>query len=84
MAAPRFDPSQRDPAAVAPADTYRRDDSVWVYRNGSWHPGVVNGVSPYAVMVTYQHVGTRGTVVDTVTAEYLVAQADSDPRGGGR
>jgi hypothetical protein len=81
---PSCDPSQRDPAHVAPADSYRRDETVWVYRNGSWHPGVVNGASPLAVMVTYQSLGGRGTVVDTVTAEYLMRHGNPDPAGGDR
>lgn len=80
MSAPAFDPQQRDPARVTPADGYRRSDPVWVFRNGQWHVGVVDSASPWAVMVTYQRTGTRGTVVDTVPAEYLVRR--TGPGGG--
>jgi hypothetical protein len=80
---PGWDPDQRDPSHIAPADSYRRDDAVWVFRNGSWHPGVVNGVSPLAVMVTYQSIGGRGTVVDTVTSQYLVLDRHPEPTAGG-
>jgi hypothetical protein len=80
---PSFDPDQRDPAHVAPAGSYRRDETVWVFRNGAWHPGVVNGASPLAVMVTYQSIGGRGTVVDTVTAEYLMRYGTASGLVGG-
>lgn len=79
---PGYSPSDRDPAGIAPAESYRRDEPVWVYRDGAWHPGIVNGASPLAVMVTYQSTG-RGTVVDTVTAEYLDHGA-AGPAGGDR
>lgn len=75
-------PEQREPSDIAAADSYQRDDPVWVFRSGSWHPGVVNGVSPFAVMVTYQSIGGRGTVVDTVTPEYLMLLSASDLAGG--
>ncbi|HEY8474478.1 MAG TPA: hypothetical protein VIL37_17830 [Natronosporangium sp.] len=78
---PDWCPQDRDPAQVAPAHSYRRDDPVWVYRDGSWKPGVVNGASPLAVMVTYQSTTGRGTVVDTVTAEYLVHPGAGRPGG---
>jgi hypothetical protein len=80
---PVHDPGRRDPSHIPPADSYRRDDAVWVYRNGSWHPGVVNGVSPLAVMVTYQSIGARGTVVDTVTPEYLLPHRGLTQSAGG-
>src|SRR5689334_16113932 len=38
MPEPTLHPSQRDPAEVAPADSYRPDDPVWVYRHGVWRP----------------------------------------------
>lgn len=76
MPAPTFDPQQRQPAQVTPAHDYRRSDPVWVFRSGQWHVGVVDNASPWAVMVTYQRTGTRGTVVDTVPAEYLVRRTE--------
>jgi hypothetical protein len=84
VTAPRFEPSQRDPTQVAPAGTYRRHDPVWVYRNGEWHTGVVDGSSAFALLVTYQQPGARGTVVDTVTPEYVVPHTDPDRAGGDR
>lgn len=84
MPAPAFHPDQRDPAQVPPADSYHRDDAVWVFRNGAWHTGVVDGVSAFALMVTYERTGARGTVVDTVTPEYVVPHADLDTVGGER
>jgi len=84
MPAPAFDPSQRDPAQVAPADTYQRHDPVWVYRNGAWHAGVVDNASAFAVLVTYERPGARGTVVDTVTPEFVVAHVELNPPGGDR
>jgi hypothetical protein len=80
---PGCDPDERDPSHIAPADSYRRNEAVWVYRNGSWHPGVVNGVSPLAVMVTYQSILGRGTVVDTVTPQYLMPHGESNRTTGG-
>lgn len=68
---PDFGPDQRDPEQVPPADSYRRGDPVWVHRHGEWQPGVVDGASPFAVIVTYQQEGMRGTVVDTVPAACL-------------
>ena len=78
--APTVDPQRRDPAGVAPAGSYRRDDPVWVYRDGAWRPGVVENASGRAVLVTYRHAGGTGTVVDTMTAEYVVARAAVDPQ----
>lgn len=83
MPAPAFDPSQRDPAQVPPATAYRRHDPVWVYRDGAWHTGVVDGASGFSVLVTYERPGARGTVVDTVTPEYIVP-VDAEPLWGER
>jgi hypothetical protein len=78
--APTFEPHRRDRASVAPAGSYRRDDPVWVYREGAWRPGVVECASGRAVLATYRHAGGTGTVVDTMTAEYVVARAAVDPQ----
>ena len=79
MPVPDLDPYQRDPDAVAPADTYHHSDPVWVYRVNRWHAGVVETSSPYAVTVTYRPPDTRGTGVDTLTATYLLPRHDEDP-----
>ena len=69
---PTVTPPHRDPADVAPAESYRPSDPVWVYRDG-WRPGVIAAASPRAVTVTYR------TGVDTFTAPYVTWRADSDP-----
>lgn len=79
MPAPSFDPTKRDPGEITPADSYRRDDPVWVYRDGCWHTGVVTGTSPFALMVTYHQIGGRGTVVDTVAPDYVLRHTDASP-----
>jgi hypothetical protein len=79
MPTPTIDPDQRDPAEVAPTDSYHPSDPVWVYRSGEWRAGVVEAASARAATVTYRPSGTRGTGVDTLTARYVLARADSDP-----
>ncbi len=79
-AVPTCEPAQRDPADVAPADTYRPHDPVWVYRQQAWRPGVVESASSRAVTATYRYAGGAGTVVDTMAAEYVVARAAADPQ----
>jgi hypothetical protein len=85
---PILAPPQRDPADVAPADSYHPADRVWVYRDG-WRAGVIEAASPRAVTVTYRPGAHRGTGVDTFTAPYVSARSDEDPldrrdRGRGR
>ena len=80
MAAPTIDPDQRNPAEVAPTDSYRPNDRVWVYRGGVWRAGVVEASSARAATVTYRPTGKRGTGVDTLTAWYLVARGEVDPQ----
>jgi hypothetical protein len=80
MPAPTIDPDRRDPAAVAPADSYRLADPVWVYRDGSWRAGVIEAASRRAALVTYRPTAGPGTAVDTLTAAYLLARADLDPQ----
>jgi len=86
MSTPSIAPPQRDPADVAPADSYHKADPVWVYRDG-WRAGVIEAASPRAVTVTYRPGSHRGTGVDTFTASYVTTRADEDPaldrRGGG-
>ena len=77
-ATPTIAPPQRDPADVAPADSYHPADRVWVYRDG-WRAGVIEAASPRAVTVTYRPVASRGTGVDTFTAPYVAARYSEDP-----
>jgi hypothetical protein len=79
MAAPTVHPDQRNPAEVAPTDSYRPADRVWVYRGGGWRAGVVEAASSRAATVTYRPTDNRGTGVDTLTAPYLVARREIDP-----
>jgi hypothetical protein len=79
MGTPTIDPEDRDPAEVAPADSYQRSDRVWVYRGGDWHAGVIEASSARAATVTYRPGSARGTAVDTLTARYLLRRADTDP-----
>ena len=79
MTSPMVHPDQRDPAEVAPTDTYRRADPVWVFRNGSWRAGVIEAASSRAAMVTYMPSGARGTGVDTLTARYVAPRTNLDP-----
>jgi hypothetical protein len=79
MAAPTVDPDKRDPVDVTPTSSYRPQDRVWVYRGGTWRPGVVEASSVRAAIVTYRHGTGRGTGVDTLTARDVVRRADPDP-----
>lgn len=79
MSAPTVSPDHRDPNDVAPTDSYQPDDPVWVYRGGAWRAGIVEAVSARAATVTYRPNGARGTGVDTLTAECVVARDDADP-----
>jgi hypothetical protein len=78
MSTPSIAPPQRDPADVAPADSYHKADPVWVYRDG-WRAGVIEAASPRAVTVTYRPGSHRGTGVDTFTASYVTSRVTKDP-----
>jgi diguanylate cyclase (GGDEF)-like protein len=78
-APPTMHPYQRDPAEIAPACTYRRNDPVWVYRDGAWRTGIVDSASSLAIMATYRRTDHHGTGVDTMTARYVLPRADADP-----
>ena len=78
MPTPTIAPPERDPAEVAPADSYHKADPVWVYRDG-WRAGVIEAASPRAVTVTYRPGAHRGTGVDTFTAPYVSRRSDEDP-----
>ena len=79
MPIPTMDPDQRDPAEVAPTDSYQPADPVWVFRAGVWRAGVIEAASARAATVTYRPGSARGTGVDTITARYLVPRAENDP-----
>jgi hypothetical protein len=79
VSAPTVDPEMRSPAQIAPTNSYRPRDRVWVYRNHGWRSGVIEAVSERAAMVTYRPTQHRGTGVDTVTARYVIARAEEDP-----
>ncbi|MEV6487986.1 hypothetical protein AB0M20_04985 [Actinoplanes sp. NPDC051633] len=79
MSTPTIAPPERDPADVAPADTYRKADPVWVYRSACWRPGVIEAASSRAVTVTYRPGAALGTGVDTFTADCVTKRADEDP-----
>jgi hypothetical protein len=79
MSTPAIHPDHRDPAQVAPTDSYRPADPVWVYRGGTWRAGVVEAASTRAATVTYRPNDTRGTGVDTLTARYVLPRAEADP-----
>jgi len=79
MPVPTLDPDQRDPADIAPTNSYRPADPVWIHRAGAWYPGIVEAASPGAAMVTYRPIDSRGTYVDTLTAANLIARTDIDP-----
>ncbi|GLY05129.1 MULTISPECIES: hypothetical protein [Actinoplanes] len=75
---PSLTPAQRDSDDVAPPESYRPADPVWVYRDG-WRAGVIEAASPRAVTVTYLPRRHRGTGVDTFTAPYVTSRGDMDP-----
>jgi hypothetical protein len=79
MPAPTVDPEQRSSAQIAPTDSYRRYDRVWIFRDSVWRSGVVEAASERAATVTYRPTGDRGTGVDTVTARYVIRRAEEDP-----
>jgi hypothetical protein len=79
LPAPTIHPSQRDPREVAPTDSYRPADRVWVYRGGTWRAGVVEAASERAATVTYRPGSAAATGVDTLTAPFLLPRADTDP-----
>lgn len=79
MSTPTIDPYDRDPAEIAPTNSYRPADRVWVYRDGTWRAGVIEAASDLAATVTYRPERSRGTGVDTLTATYVLPRNDLDP-----
>jgi hypothetical protein len=77
---PTADPNARDVIADAlVADDYEPGQRIWVYRAGTWRPGVVLHRSARAVTVRYRPADGPGTGVDTVTARSLKLRVDDDP-----
>jgi hypothetical protein len=79
MPAPAVDPGHRAIADIAPTDTYLPTDPVWIYRGGSWRPGVVEAASGRAATVTYRPNTTPATAADTLTAQYIAPRSEVDP-----
>jgi hypothetical protein len=78
LSAPICDPLKRNLASVAPPSSYRPGDPVWVHRSGAWRPGVVEAASGRAVMATYRFADGQGTIVDTMSAEYVIPRTHLD------
>ncbi|RSM42202.1 hypothetical protein DMB66_54970 [Actinoplanes sp. ATCC 53533] len=80
MPVPATDPYRRDPRTVANLTSYLSDSPVWVwvYRCGSWRPGVIVQASPRAAMVRYRPNEGVGTSVDTVTGACLAHREEPD------
>jgi hypothetical protein len=79
MSAPTVDPAHRALGDITNPDQYPRGAKVWVFRSGSWRPGIVLSSSPKAVIVRYRPTDSRGTGVDTVMADNLARRDDVDP-----
>jgi hypothetical protein len=71
---PAWKPSDRDPAGIPPADTYSVGDPVWVHRHGAWRPGVIEGISPRAILARYRPGDGPGTGVDTIGADHVTSR----------
>jgi hypothetical protein len=78
MPPPAITPAEWPATEIAAASSYKPGDRVWVYRGGSWRPGVVESATSLAVLATYRPTGARGTGVDTVTAPYITRRTDRD------
>jgi hypothetical protein len=79
MPAPSIDPNKRDPSDVAPTDSYHPNDPVWIFRDGVWRAGIVDGASAFAATVIYRSNAGRGLGVDIRTAPYVLARNEVDP-----
>jgi hypothetical protein len=77
--APTTDPAGRDPATIASPATYARNAPVWIYRAGSWRPGLVLDSSARAALVKYRHTEGPATSVDTAFAQDLAVREEDDP-----
>jgi hypothetical protein len=64
---------------LADSGQYQPGQRVWVFRDGTWRPGIVLHSSARAVMVRYRPGEGSGTGVDTVTGRSLAPRTDSDP-----
>lgn len=79
MPAPTTEPSRYAPPPTVTADDLEADQPIWVYRNGSWRPGIVLNASARAALVRYRPTDSRGTAVDTVDPTMLARRNDPDP-----
>jgi hypothetical protein len=66
------------PTTEALTAEYSSGQRVWVYRSGSWRPGIVLCSSAKAVTVRYRPAEGPGTGVDTVTQTSIQLRADVD------
>ena len=81
MPAPTIDPNQRNRAQVAPTNSYRPADPVWVFRGGTWRAGVVETVSPLAATVRYRPNGARGTGVSKLPSVIVLLSDGKNTSG---
>lgn len=79
MPAPTIEPTRFAAPDALTADQLNPGEPIWVYRAGSWRPGVVLCVSPRAVMVRYRPTDAGGTAVDTVNLAVLALRGEPDP-----
>jgi len=79
MPPPTVDPTHRAPATIASTASYAKSAPVWIFRAGSWLPGVVLGSSARAALVQYRQLGNQASAVDTAFAPDLAARDDFDP-----
>jgi hypothetical protein len=82
MSTPTIDPDDREPATIAPTDSYRPAAPVWVFRAGTWRAGIIEAATARAATVTYRINSSRGTGVDTMTARYVLPRGDSPTPSG--
>lgn len=78
MPPPAITPTERPVTEIPATSSYKPGDRVWVYRGGSWRPGVVESATSLAVLATYRPTGAGGTGVDTVTAPCVTRRTDTD------
>ncbi len=79
MPAPAVDPARRPAKEIAPTNSYQPADPVWIFRGGSWRPGVIMSASSRAATVTYRPNAADGTGVDTLIAPDIAPRTEADP-----
>jgi hypothetical protein len=79
MSTPTINPDEREPGTIAPTDSYRPAEPVWVFRAGVWRAGIIEAATARAATVTYRiNNSSRGTGVDTMTARYVLPRREAD------